>query len=201
MARVEWTSTAEDELTEIAYWIAVQDDRPRTARKVVDEILRKAELYAATPGIGQRHFDLPEGWLCALRASVFSTRQGLASGPIHNPIDAIHEPLFVEVDKQSPTKIQEAQMGKRLSLVERVNHALCLEFHDNQMVDQQVGSKSAFHFHVIIDDWHWLLFHNVKSAFPQFIGKAYPIRGLQQSGAKPSVDFDGGPDDGVRQVR
>jgi plasmid stabilization system protein ParE len=62
MACAEWTPTAEDKLTEIAYWIAVEDERPLTARKIVEEIQHKAEVYAATPGIGQRHPDLPEGW-------------------------------------------------------------------------------------------------------------------------------------------
>jgi plasmid stabilization system protein ParE len=62
MARAEWTPTAEDELTEIAYWIAVEDERPVTARRIVEEIQHKAETYAATPGIGQRHPDLPQGW-------------------------------------------------------------------------------------------------------------------------------------------
>ena len=62
MARAEWTPTAEDELTEIAYWIAVEDERPATARKIVEEIQHKADVYSATPGIGQRHSDLTEGW-------------------------------------------------------------------------------------------------------------------------------------------
>jgi len=62
MARAEWTLTAEDELTEIAYWIAVEDERPLTARRIIEEIQHKAEIYASTPGIGQRHPDLPEDW-------------------------------------------------------------------------------------------------------------------------------------------
>ncbi len=63
MARAEWTRIAEDELAEIAYWIAVEDRRPLTARRVVEDIQRKAERYSETPDIGQRHPDLPEGWL------------------------------------------------------------------------------------------------------------------------------------------
>jgi plasmid stabilization system protein ParE len=63
MARAEWTSIAEDELTDIAYWIAVKSGRPLTARKTVAEIREKAERYAAMPGMGQRHPDLPEDWL------------------------------------------------------------------------------------------------------------------------------------------
>ena len=62
MARAEWTPTAEDELTEVAYWIAVEDGRPATARRIVEEVQGKAEAYAATPGIGQRHPDLPQDW-------------------------------------------------------------------------------------------------------------------------------------------
>ncbi len=67
MARAEWTLTAEDELTEVAYWIAVEDERPLTARTMIEEIPYKAEIYAGTPGIGQRHPDLPEDWQLAVR--------------------------------------------------------------------------------------------------------------------------------------
>ncbi|MCL4204307.1 MAG: type II toxin-antitoxin system RelE/ParE family toxin [Pirellulaceae bacterium] len=63
MARAEWTSTAEDELTEIAYWIAVEAGRPGTARSIVEEIQQKADFYAANPKLGQRHPDFPDGWL------------------------------------------------------------------------------------------------------------------------------------------
>ena len=77
-----------------------------------------------------------EALLCGLRASVFSTLRALASVPIHDPIDAIDEPFFVEVDQPSKTKIKQTQVGKRLSLVDRMNRALGLEFHDNQMVHQ-----------------------------------------------------------------
>ncbi len=41
------------------------DYRPHLSefdQEIVEEIQHKAELYAATPGIGQRHPDLPEGW-------------------------------------------------------------------------------------------------------------------------------------------
>jgi plasmid stabilization system protein ParE len=62
MARAEWTATAEDELTEIAYWIAMEAGRPQTARRIVEELHQKAEFYAATPSLGQRHPDAPEGW-------------------------------------------------------------------------------------------------------------------------------------------
>ena len=41
---------------------------------------------------------------------------------------------------------------------------------------------------------------SVTCSLPQFIRKAHPIRGLQQSGAKPSVDFGGCAEHGVRQI-
>ena len=63
MPRAEWTQSAENELTEIAYWIAVESNRPLTARRIVEQIRNKANRYAATPEIGQRHPDFPEGWM------------------------------------------------------------------------------------------------------------------------------------------
>ncbi len=62
MAHAQWTPSAEEDLIEIAYWIAVQSQRPLTARRIVVEIKDKAGRYAATPRIGQRHPDLPDGW-------------------------------------------------------------------------------------------------------------------------------------------
>jgi hypothetical protein len=41
-------------------------------------------------------------------------------------MDPIDEPFFVEVDQQTKTKIQQSQMGQRLSLVDRVDRTLCL---------------------------------------------------------------------------
>jgi hypothetical protein len=48
-----------------------------------------------------------------------------------------------------------------------------------------------FQFDIVVDDGHWLLFHHVESSFPQFVGKADAIRGLELAGAKPFVDIDG----------
>ena len=42
MGRAAWTVTAEAELSDIAYWIAVEDGRPRTARKIVQSLLLHA---------------------------------------------------------------------------------------------------------------------------------------------------------------
>ena len=63
MPRAEWTPSAEQELAEIAYYIAVKDGRPLTARKIVEEIQAKADQYAAIPKVGHRNPDLPRGWL------------------------------------------------------------------------------------------------------------------------------------------
>ncbi len=52
MAEVRWTLQADKDLEEIAFYIAFQDRRPATAERVVDEIQRAAELYAAQPEMG-----------------------------------------------------------------------------------------------------------------------------------------------------
>ena len=49
MARAAWTLTAEDELTEPAYWIAVEDERPLTARRVVEEFQHKGCVPVSKP--------------------------------------------------------------------------------------------------------------------------------------------------------
>lgn len=63
MGAAHWTPVAESELSEIAYWIAVEDARPATARAIVEEIRDKADWYADSPGLGQRNADFPEQWL------------------------------------------------------------------------------------------------------------------------------------------
>ena len=59
MARSEWTEEAEDDLADIAYYIAVKERRPLTARKNIEEIQSKAKHYARNPQLGQHHPDLP----------------------------------------------------------------------------------------------------------------------------------------------
>ena len=52
MAQVFRTEAAENDLQEIAYYIAVKDRRPLTAERIVDEILSKCRRYADSPEIG-----------------------------------------------------------------------------------------------------------------------------------------------------
>lgn len=63
MAPAVWTPLAEDDLAEIAYYIAVEDERPVTARRIVEEIEAKAEQYAGHPELGQMNVSFPEGSL------------------------------------------------------------------------------------------------------------------------------------------
>ena len=60
MAEVKWTSQAETDLEEIAFYIAFQDGRPITADNIVDEIRDKCRLYASQPEMGVPQADLGE---------------------------------------------------------------------------------------------------------------------------------------------
>jgi hypothetical protein len=81
-------------------------------------------------------------------------------------VNAIDEPLFVEVDQQPEPKSQQSQVRQRLSLVDWMNGALRLEFDNNQMIHEQVGSKSAFQFDIVVDDGYWLFFHDAETSLP-----------------------------------
>ena len=48
-----WTSEAEQDLEEIAYYIAVEQQRPLVAEQVVRGIHESCLRYAASPSIGQ----------------------------------------------------------------------------------------------------------------------------------------------------
>ena len=52
MPRAHWTPDAETDLGEIAYAIAVADQRPITADRIIDEIRAKVDLYATQPSAG-----------------------------------------------------------------------------------------------------------------------------------------------------
>ena len=52
MPRLIRTPAAEEDLLEIAYYIAVEQGRPLTAERVVDELHAKCLQYAANPMIG-----------------------------------------------------------------------------------------------------------------------------------------------------
>jgi plasmid stabilization system protein ParE len=58
MACVLWTPRAERHLEDIAYYIAVNDQRPLTAEKVVREIHEKCYLYADNPLLAAPRQDL-----------------------------------------------------------------------------------------------------------------------------------------------
>ncbi len=52
MPHAHWTPDAETDLGEIAYSIAVADQRPITADRIIDEIRVKVDLYATQPSAG-----------------------------------------------------------------------------------------------------------------------------------------------------
>jgi len=58
--RVQWTPTAEKDLEEIAYYIAVEDGRPSVADRLIDAIVRKCEQYSNQPVMGSLESDLGE---------------------------------------------------------------------------------------------------------------------------------------------
>ena len=61
MPQVKWTSQAEGDLEEIAFYLAYQDGRPVTADRIVDDIRGAAELYATQPEMGTAAPELGEG--------------------------------------------------------------------------------------------------------------------------------------------
>ncbi|MBC8871083.1 MAG: type II toxin-antitoxin system RelE/ParE family toxin [Planctomycetes bacterium] len=57
-----WTPTAETELEEIVFFIAVEGGRPVTAERIAREIHDRATSYANNPELGHRHPDFPANW-------------------------------------------------------------------------------------------------------------------------------------------
>ena len=56
---------------------------------------------------------------------------------------------------------------------------LRLEFHNDKSIHNQIRSKTAVQFYVIVDDWHRAFFLNGHSSFPKLISQTRSIRGFQ----------------------
>jgi len=61
MSLAEWTQDAVTDLEEIVVYIAIQDRRRETAKKIAQEIRDKADLYATQPEAGRDARELGEG--------------------------------------------------------------------------------------------------------------------------------------------
>ena len=53
MSRVVWTPQAEQDLEDIAYYISLESQRPRTAEQNVRLLREKCTTYGANPFLGQ----------------------------------------------------------------------------------------------------------------------------------------------------
>ena len=58
MAKVIWDPDAEQDLRDIAHFIGVERHSPQAARKFIDSIREKCDLYATQPEIGEARPDL-----------------------------------------------------------------------------------------------------------------------------------------------
>ena len=61
MAKATWTRQANLDLEEIVFYLGVEQDRRRTARKIAREIRDKCEVHAISPLLGTARSDLGEG--------------------------------------------------------------------------------------------------------------------------------------------
>lgn len=62
MRRILWTPIAENDLEEILLFIAVEGERPETARRVGEEIRGAIDRHFRNSLPGQRHAAMPESW-------------------------------------------------------------------------------------------------------------------------------------------
>ncbi len=60
MPIAKWTSQAESDLEEIAFYIAIDDKRPAVADQIVNERYAQAALYATQPNMGSDAAELGE---------------------------------------------------------------------------------------------------------------------------------------------
>ena len=61
MAKTDWTPAAKADLSDIGYYIGVEQHRPMTAEKILRELNDKCNNYAESPHIGTEAPHLGEG--------------------------------------------------------------------------------------------------------------------------------------------
>lgn len=62
MASVIWTPTAEGDLDDVLYCIAIVDRRPETAERIYRELTSYVQRHAVEKLPGQRYSAAPDGW-------------------------------------------------------------------------------------------------------------------------------------------
>ncbi len=98
MPRVFRTPAAEADLADIAYHIAVEDGRPLTADRNIDELIAKCETYAQNPLLGTAVPELGNDY-CDYRIFAFK-RWIVFYRPIDDGIDVMR---IVDGSRDYPT--------------------------------------------------------------------------------------------------
>ena len=62
MRRILWTPIAEEDLEEILLFIAIEWERPETARRIGEELHAAIERHFLESQPAQRHAAMPESW-------------------------------------------------------------------------------------------------------------------------------------------
>ncbi|MEM9409988.1 MAG: type II toxin-antitoxin system RelE/ParE family toxin [Planctomycetota bacterium] len=62
MSNVRWTPIAQSDLDDLLYYIAVEDGRPETAIKILDELLETLDKRFSNQVPGQTHDAAPADW-------------------------------------------------------------------------------------------------------------------------------------------
>ncbi len=95
MPRVFRTPAAEADLADIAYHIAVEDGRPLTADRNIDELIAKCEAYAQNPFLGTAVPELGEDY------RIFAFKRWIV---IYRPIDdGVDVMRIVDGSREYPT--------------------------------------------------------------------------------------------------
>ena len=86
----------------------------------------------------------------------------------------------MEIDQKSHGNIRQANMGKQLSVVNRVQCVFALRLYHDSVFHDQVGSKAAIKLYVFVDQRDGFLTFHLHAQLLQFVGEAGFVCGLQQ---------------------
>jgi len=106
---------------------------------------------------------------------------------IGDALNAVHDQVFAEVDKEAKSFIHQPQIGQDLFAVNRIERGDRFHLHDHEIIDDQVSAKAFVEPDSIpCDRNNYLPFHGV-AVFPKFMRKQDFVNDFEDAWPQPSV--------------
>ena len=113
---------------------------------------------------------------------------------------AVFQDFHIKIDQEALFYFGEFHIREQLGIVNRFQLGHGLQFHDDGIFNEEIDSIAAIEMNPFIVDRERVFRFEGNAGQMKLTGQALLICGFQQTGAKMSMDFDGGTDDPMGQV-